>query len=1542
MINRELRDYEISVWSLQDEFITVLKPSGYEYKGQTQNAEMTLNIDGTQELSFEIPMYLYRNGEKIENPAWYNAKNNSIVITGMRKIKVIVNKKTEDEEVFEFVIVKVTEKHENDELICSVECEGLAFHELGKTGFKISLTEEDYNNDVAAYDENGVWGDGEEEPPVNNINYWLNKFLLTEDQAENTQQWYYTINMDWSSFDNAAEKDSDKIYENPYIASYNFDTVNDELVVTPARIEDSREKCRLVNLEESNRYNLTQDLAEAFEVYCRYIYHYDENYYIIGREVQFYNNYFGEDENTFDLTYKYNSSSISRESDSTELITKMYVKSAEMESDLDSEVTIIDVDANLSGEDYILNFDYLKTIGAISDDSYAEVKKFEKQIGKLNRELRPVSNIINLLSNKINELEAEITTYTDAVTLDTTQRDELTARIQAKVNSESGVGHRGSDNRYQALARKDSSTGLYYVDIGQEGVKDNDNLKVFHRGSSVGFSRTPDKYGYIVRVYNIKLPNNTVNFNIYIEFDYTADGYLMALQNDWENKRSKDIEQVEKLTQKQDNYQKLLDKYTESYNIKLREKRALIENFEKTMGPALREGYWQPEEFHDYGDRITNNFDLISNNTQGDGIVSLLWDSPNTDEGEKDLYEVVGIAQETTFYYPCIKLAGENAGDALSKLINNKEQLWRLRVYFPNGTEGVTDANPSYWSFLNIDADCEFGFIKSINDNTITPAIILTGTSTYTSQQLEKLRTGWKVGILDFKVNDTDTTIEKEQEIWLDSNKAVYISPNSVKTNYERVYPRLVVKSDKLKTGEGDIYLSVNGTELEEFEDYSIFIRDDMPETIDETTVISDINIDYYITIKADSYIKNLIVKNSVLQSNLVSKLTLSNAATAIYLDALTVSKDSAYPQVSYEIDVNVFNKKFLKKVAGILGHIAHINDYELKFDHVLGYVSELTLNLDKPWEDSIEIKNYKTKFEDLFQKIVAQTESMKKQSYLLNTITQAFTANGEIKSEIIQKTFTRADLNYAFNQGALTINETDGIWGTSDQGVVAFRGGGIFTATQKDSAGNWIWNTGILPSGIDASAIKTGQLDTNRINVYAGDDIRFQWNGEGIFAYKEISDINGVITADEYVQYNSDGLSLMIKEGTQYGNSLENVTTQDIKRVELSWNGLILRNYNNQAVFEADPDTGNLTITGDITATSGTIGDGDNKLYIGTQTYGDVSFGYIGNASNYLDATLGFRAIPSNNNDWASLWIGGTATGGQYPCNNAPFRVTRDGTLYTSNAVITGGMLQMTDSDNGFTKITISNNALDGMFKITSYDEETNLKVESGMYIPLYGSSRIWPETFTQLYLDGGDNNHCITKIENGYLYIQAKYENFQEGHLCFDGGGFIVKSDTNNKSFLAQLSTGNFTINGEAIVTGGKSRLISTSQYSDRLLYCYETPTPMFGDIGEGIIGQDGLCYISFDSIFAQTVITNQYQVFLQPYGEGNCWVKTRTSSWFVVEGTPGLKFGWEIKAKQRDYDQLRLEKYEQDPYTIPQQTYGTDAANYIDELRQGRITQ
>ena len=172
---------------------------------------------------------------------------------------------------------------------------------------------------------------------------------------------------------------------------------------------------------------------------------------------------------------------------------------------------------------------------------------------------------------------------------------------------------------------------------------------------------------------------------------------------------------------------------------------------------------------------------------------------------------------------------------------------------------------------------------------------------------------------------------------------------------------------------------------------------------------------------------------------------------------------------------------------------------------------------------------------------------------------------------------------------------------------------------------------------------------------------------------------------------------------------------------------------------------------------------------------------------------------------------------------------------------------------------------------------------------------------------------------------------------YLTTDGAYRLLVSTAKGVMMLAN-STGTLTIPGSLLVTGTKSRRVETKDYSDRLLYCYETPAPLFGDIGEGVIGEDGKCYVWLDPIFAETISTDQYQVFLQKYGSGECYVSERKPNCFVVEGDPGLSFGWELKAKQADVDQLRLERHipEEDTEEI---NYAEEAIQHIAEIRERR---
>lgn len=142
-----------------------------------------------------------------------------------------------------------------------------------------------------------------------------------------------------------------------------------------------------------------------------------------------------------------------------------------------------------------------------------------------------------------------------------------------------------------------------------------------------------------------------------------------------------------------------------------------------------------------------------------------------------------------------------------------------------------------------------------------------------------------------------------------------------------------------------------------------------------------------------------------------------------------------------------------------------------------------------------------------------------------------------------------------------------------------------------------------------------------------------------------------------------------------------------------------------------------------------------------------------------------------------------------------------------------------------------------------------------------------------------------------------------------------------------------GNLYVDGRLTAHGTKNRITKTQNYSNRLLYCYETTKPYFGDIGEATLDKDGVCYIFVDDIFIETINTEcQYQVFLQKYGQGDVWVEERKPNYFLIKGTPHLKFGWEIKARQMGFEMERMEKFSQEE---PEETidYEKEAQNYID---------
>ena len=238
------------------------------------------------------------------------------------------------------------------------------------------------------------------------------------------------------------------------------------------------------------------------------------------------------------------------------------------------------------------------------------------------------------------------------------------------------------------------------------------------------------------------------------------------------------------------------------------------------------------------------------------------------------------------------------------------------------------------------------------------------------------------------------------------------------------------------------------------------------------------------------------------------------------------------------------------------------------------------------------------------------------------------------------------------------------------------------------------------------------------------------------------------------------------------------------------------------------------------------------------------------------------------------------------------------EGSITSKNANITGGTLEVGEKFNVTSDGTLTSS--DGIFK---------------------GSLMAYNDISVVHRLNG-------VNIFEPYKFVAVASGNGTSTQTINDHIGMLIKSQSVGANQVYTERTWNFE---SIMVSGTKSRLAPTENYNHRLLYCYETPTPYFGDIGEGITDIEGKCYVAIDDVFSETIDSEcDYQVFLQPYGEGQLYVVDRNTTYFVVQGTANMRFGWEVKAIQKDFNVYRLDEPVRDE--VIADDYASDTYSYI----------
>lgn len=299
------------------------------------------------------------------------------------------------------------------------------------------------------------------------------------------------------------------------------------------------------------------------------------------------------------------------------------------------------------------------------------------------------------------------------------------------------------------------------------------------------------------------------------------------------------------------------------------------------------------------------------------------------------------------------------------------------------------------------------------------------------------------------------------------------------------------------------------------------------------------------------------------------------------YYDALSVAYTSSRPQVQYDIAVTRVSElpefKFRRFHVGDTTYVQDTDffGYEpyLKNDKVRTpykeavLISEISINFEEPDKDTITVQNYKTQFEDLFQRINATTQSLQYAQGGYNRAAGVVNGKGELKEDILQDSLLAAQDIVTKATDESVVQDNTGITLTSlknlDQKLKITSGGIVFS----DDGGE-TWTTMIKAGQIGIQFLSAGSISTSKITIMDGTTPAFRWDTNGISAYWSGKDYltpesNPVLKMNRFVRFDKFGIY-----GYNNGNDEDNTNFVPASEEEvrsnsmfsLTWSGLLIR----------------------------------------------------------------------------------------------------------------------------------------------------------------------------------------------------------------------------------------------------------------------------------------------------------------------------------------------------------------------------------------------
>ena len=303
--------------------------------------------------------------------------------------------------------------------------------------------------------------------------------------------------------------------------------------------------------------------------------------------------------------------------------------------------------------------------------------------------------------------------------------------------------------------------------------------------------------------------------------------------------------------------------------------------------------------------------------------------------------------------------------------------------------------------------------------------------------------------------------------------------------------------------------------------------------------------------------------------------------AELYYLDALQVSNTSSQPTVSYTINVvEISELEGFEWYSFDAGDKTYVEDTEFfgwaNINGVLTpareevVVSEVEWHLEEPDKNVITVQNYKTRFEDFFQRISATVQTVQYNEATYAKISSLLDANGTINQDVLLESLNNiSGRQYSLtSNGSVVINDdvilVQNLTNPANRVIINSEG------IRVSSDGGNTWTTAIDGQGINIGTVYTGTLNTNEVIIGSSDNPSFRWDKAGISAFKSGQD--GVYDLQTYVRYDQYGL-YGIKEGGSFkAQNLQDVL--DKAHFAVTWDGFFIKN--------SYEDGGRVSITSD------------------------------------------------------------------------------------------------------------------------------------------------------------------------------------------------------------------------------------------------------------------------------------------------------------------------------------------------------------------------